>query len=170
MKKNLLSVLILALLVVNLALTSVMMFGMMGAMKSTTALVTKIAGVLDLELSTEGEETEQVVAISDSVSYDIADSMTIPLKSSSDGEQHYAKIAVSIQMDKSHKDYKKQSENIESNVSMIKSEIISVVSSKTVEEFLGDTDGVCKEILQRLQKLYGSDFIYKVVFSDMQAY
>ncbi len=170
MKKNLLSVLILALLVVNLALTSVMMFGMMGAMKSTTALVTKIAGVLDLELSTEGEETEQVVAISDSVSYDIADSMTIPLKSSSDGEQHYAKIAVSIQMDKSHKDYKKQSETIESNVSMIKSEIISVVSSRTVEEFLGDTDGVCKEILQRLQKLYGSDFIYKVVFSDMQAY
>lgn len=170
MKKNLLSVLILALLIVNLALTSVMMFGMMGSMKSTNALVSKIAGVLNLELSKEGEEKEQNISISDSVSFDIADSMTIPLKISTDGEAHYAKVAVSIQMNKGHKDYKKQSETIEANVSMIKAEIISVVSSKTLEEFLGDSEGVCEEILKRLQELYESDFIYKVVFSDLQAY
>ncbi len=176
MKKNLLSVLILALLVVNIALTSIMMFGMMGSLKNTSSLVGKIAAVLDLELDTGKDETEKVISIEDTVSYDIAETMTIPLKSSETDQssdnatQHYAKIAVSIQMDKNHEDYKKHAEGLAANESLIRSEIISVVSSYTVEEFLGNTDGVCKEILSRLQKMYGSDFIYKVVISDMQAY
>ena len=92
MKKNLLSILILTLLIINIALTSIMMFGMMSSVKSTSALVGKIAAVLNLELTTE-EKEEQQVSIADSVSYDISEAMTIPLKNSeNDEEQHYAKI------------------------------------------------------------------------------
>lgn len=165
MKKNLMSILILALLVVNIALTAIMMFSVMGAMKSTTSLVGKIAAVLDLELNldTEGEE----VAIADSVPFDIA-TMTIPLKGegTENEDQHYAMVAVSIQMDKKNKDYKTYSESLTANESMIKGEIIEVISSHTVEEFRNDTDGIRQEILSRLQRMYNSDFIYKVVFSD----
>ena len=71
MKKNLLSVLILTLLVINIALTSIMMFGMMSSVKSTSALVGKIAAVLNLELAMD-EKDEQQVSIADSVSYDIS--------------------------------------------------------------------------------------------------
>ena len=52
MKKNLLSILILTLLIINIALTSIMMFGMMSSVKSTSALVGTIAAVLNLELTT----------------------------------------------------------------------------------------------------------------------
>ena len=48
MKKNLLSVVILALLVVNLILTGIMMFSCVSANKKTAALVNDIASVLDL--------------------------------------------------------------------------------------------------------------------------
>ena len=48
MKKNLISVIILALLIVNIVLTAIMMFSVTGASKKTAALVDDIAMVLDL--------------------------------------------------------------------------------------------------------------------------
>lgn len=173
MKKNLLSILILALLVVNLVLTAIMMFSVAGTMKSTSSLVGRIAAVLNLELNLGDEENE--VPISDTVGYDIASSMTIPLaitqgEQGEKGVQYYAVIAVSLQMDKKHKDYGKLGETIETNESLIKGEIIDVVSSHTLEEFKSDTDGIRNEILARLHKIYKSDFIYKVVFSDVKVY
>ena len=56
MKKNLISIIILALLIVNIVLTSIMMFSVMGSSKKTTALVNDIASVLDLELKGSGDE------------------------------------------------------------------------------------------------------------------
>ena len=167
MKKNLMSILILALLVVNLVLTAIMMFSVTGAMKSTTALVGKIAAVLDLELKLDTDEN--AVAIENSATYDIADTMTIPLKideTEAEPKQHYAMIQVSLQMDMSKEDYKTYSETLLTNESIIKGEIIEVVSSHTLAEFRNDTDGVRSEILASLQRMYGSDFIYKVVFRD----
>ncbi len=167
MKKNLMSILILALLVVNLVLTAIMMFSVTGAMKSTTALVGKIAAVLDLELQLDTDEN--AVAIENSATYDIADTMTIPLKideTEAEPTQHYAMIQVSLQMDMSKEDYKTYSETLLTNESIIKGEIIEVVSSHTLAEFRNDTDGVRSEILASLQRMYGSDFIYKVVFRD----
>ncbi len=169
MKKNLMSVLILALLIVNIALTSIMMFGMSGAMKSTTALVSKVAAVLDLELNLGTEEVQ--IPIKDIEAHDIADSMTISLLKSADGESHYAQIAVSLQLNKKHKDFKKYVEAVGQNESSIKDTIINVISSHTLDEFQKDTDGIKNEILTKLRSLFdNSDFIYKVVFSDVKAY
>lgn len=168
MKKNLLSVLILTLLIVNIALTSIMMFGMMNSVKSTTALVGKIAAILDLELDTE-EKEEQTVSIADSVSYDIADSMTIPLKGTqNDTDQHYAKLSMSILMNKNSKDFKKYSD-LSAYETEIKSIIIDVVMNYTKEEFMADKDDICKEILKNLQARFdNTDVIYNVVISDFQ--
>ena len=170
MKKNLLSILILTLLIINIALTSIMMFGMMSSVKSTSALVGKIAAVLNLELTTE-EKEEQQVSIADSVSYDISEAMTIPLKNSeNDEEQHYAKISVSILMDKNSKDFKKYSD-LSAYVPEIKSIIIDVVMNYTKEEFMATKDDICKEILSRIQERFdNSDVIYNIVSSDFQVY
>lgn len=170
MKKNLLSILILTLLIINIALTSTMMFGMMSSVKSTSALVGKIAAVLNLELATEEKEEKQV-SIADSVSYDISEAMTIPLKNSeNDADQHYAKISVSILMDKNSKDFKKYSD-LSAYVPEIKSIIIDVVMNYTKEEFMATKDDICKEILSKIQKRFdNSDVIYNIVISDFQVY
>ena len=61
MKRNLLSVLILALLVVNIVLTGIMMFSVVGTSKKTSALVTDIATILQLEIgSAKGEGKEEI--------------------------------------------------------------------------------------------------------------
>ncbi len=91
MKKNLLSVVILALLVVNLILTGIMMFSCVSANKKTAALVNDIASVLDLELTGGGANAEEVAAVSvaDTEIYNIADAMTVALRPSEDGKEHY---------------------------------------------------------------------------------
>lgn len=168
MKKNLMSILILALLVVNIVLTSIMMFSMMGANKSTTQLVKKIATAINLELNPGGDETD--IPISDMVPYNIADAMTIMLKSTDD-TQHYLQVSVTLQMNKKDKDYKKYSETLATNEQVLKGCINEVISSHTLEEVQNDMDGIRGEILTRIQREYSnSEFIYKVVFSDVKAY
>ena len=54
MKKNLLSVIILALLVVNIVLTSIMMVSVMGTMKKSSKLIDGISSALALEVNETG--------------------------------------------------------------------------------------------------------------------
>ena len=82
MKKNLISVLILALLVVNLALTAIMMFSVTSASKKTAALVDNIATALNLELTAQtGEAGVPVVPIENIETYSLesGDALTISL-------------------------------------------------------------------------------------------
>ena len=50
MKKNLLSVLVLALVLVNVILSAVMMFSVLSTNRKTAALVTSVASILSMEL------------------------------------------------------------------------------------------------------------------------
>ena len=162
MKKNLISVLILALLVVNLVLTSIMMFSTMSSVKKTSALVTSIASI---ELGGESEvagETE--IKLSDLEPHDIPDDLTIPLKKGEDGKDHYCIVAVSLMLNKTHPDYETYGANIASQDSLIKSIIIG---SHTIEEVKADSEALRNEILVKLQEAYDSDFIYKVAFSNI---
>ena len=88
MKRNLLSILILALLIVNIALTAVMMLTFNSTFSKTAALVNDIAGVLDLEVNgpvTNYDGSSGEVSLEDTVTYDLPDSMTIPLAVGEDG-------------------------------------------------------------------------------------
>ena len=58
MKKNLISIIILALLVVNVVLTAIMMFSVTGASRKTAALVDNISTALNLELTAKTENGE----------------------------------------------------------------------------------------------------------------
>ena len=50
MKKNMISILILALLIVNVVLTGIMMFSIMGTTKKTAKLIDGITTALSLEI------------------------------------------------------------------------------------------------------------------------
>ena len=80
MKKNLISVIILALLIVNIALTAIMMFSVVGASKKTAALVDNIATATNLELSSGTAGPTATVSMADTETYSFAETMTIPLK------------------------------------------------------------------------------------------
>lgn len=169
MKKNLLSIIILALLVVNLVLTSVMMFSVMSTNKKTGAVVSDIASILKLELGEggEGETAVPAVSMEDTDVYNIEDEMTIPLTKGADGEEHYALVQVSLSMDTKNKDYKTYSATLDEKVTLIQGEIADVIGKYTADEIQPRTEEIKEEILSNIQEMYDSDFIYKITFSKL---
>lgn len=172
MKKNLMSVIILALLIVNIALTAVMLFSVTSTNKATADLIARISGAMDMELSSaDGTAFKSPVPIENIATYDVTDegkAMTIRLKQDEDGTEHYIMVAITLSMDSEHEDYKTYSETIADRESLIKSEIISVVSEYTMAEAQADEAGLKQAILERIQNLFGSDFIFRVDFSDVK--
>lgn len=170
MKKNLLSVVILALLVVNLILTGIMMFSCVSANKKTAALVNDIASVLDLELTGGGSNAEEVAAVSvaDTEIYNIADAMTVALRPSEDGKEHYCMCEVSFSMNKTHEDYETMSPMVATQESKIRSIIIGVIGGYTKEEAQANQKAIESTILEQVQQMFGSNFIYEAYFRDVK--
>lgn len=174
MKKNLISVAILVLLIVNIILTSIMMFSVLNTNKKTAAFVTQVASAIHLELGTDEEgQTEEAVTIDDIDTYTIAD-MTIQLKPStitdSNGETttkvHYVSTSIVLSMNKKNSDYKTYSADLENKVDLIKGEITDAFSQYTMEEASENPQAVKDDILNRIQALYDSDFIFDVTLSN----
>ena len=171
MKKNLISIIILALLIVNIVLTSIIMFSVTSASRKTAALVDNIASVLSLELSTgeEGEAAAESVPIENIEVYSLSEEMTIPLKVGEDGEAHYCLVSISFSINTKSEDkgYKKYGSDLSGQESLIKGEINSVFGQYTLEEARASEDQIQEEILERVQKLYDSTFIFDVTLSDI---
>ena len=170
MKKNMLSILILALLIVNLALTAVMMFSMMGTTKKTSKLIDGIATALSLEVASPADDsTEGVVevAMEDIKIHQIENQMTIGLAKGADGKNHYCMMSVSLSLNSKDPDYEKYSATLSDNEDMIKDKIFQIVSSHSIEEAESNQDGLRQEILEAIQGMYGSKFVYNVVFRDI---
>ena len=79
----------------------------------------------------------------------------------------YCLVNVALSMNTKDPDYETYSATLETNESLVKSEVIAVISSYTADEIKLDQDAICQEILERVQKMYGSKFIYKVSFSNI---
>ncbi|MCM1539382.1 MAG: flagellar basal body-associated FliL family protein [bacterium] len=174
MKKNLLSIIILALLVVNLVMTGIMMFSVINVSNKNAKLVGDIAALLSIETkSADGEEEQTSVSIDDTDVYVISDRMTIPFQRVSeadggDGKDHYFVVNVSLSMNKKHKDYKTYgtAEEMAARETLIKTEIQAVIGSYTMDQFKENQELIREEVLERIQTLYDSTFIFNVNFSD----
>ena len=169
MKKNLVSIIILALLVVNIILTSVMLFSVTGTMKKTASLIDGIAMALSLELGEDinAMESETAIPMENVVVYQIADEMTIPLAVGADGKEHFCMISVSLSMNSEGEGYKDYGATVGEKEDLIKGEIVSAIGSYTIEEAKADTNAIRANVLERIQNLYGYDFIYDVVFREI---
>lgn len=175
MKKNLMTVLILVLLLVNIILTSVLMFSVMNTNKKTAQLVSNIATVMNLELTLPGEKEQ--VAWEDTYVYSLGSSLTIPLAAEptgdgSKGAQRYIMFDVALSMDMKHEDYKAYSATIAERESLIRDAIRTVVNTHTEsecrKELENGMEGMKTEILKTLQDLFQSDFIYNVAISEVK--
>lgn len=177
MKKNILSIIILALLIVNIVLTSVMMFNVTSTNKKVADLVGNIATVMNLELTVPGQETKEEISLKDTAFYAIASSMTMPLapEVTAEGqtkEGGYLVCNVSFSLNTKHKDYKTygSDEAMAEQEGLIKDAINTIVSKHTASELRADPglEGLKAEILESVQALFQSDFIYKVSISEVK--
>lgn len=167
MKKNLISIIIIALLVVNVVLSSIIMFRLVPSLKKTDNLITNISSVLDLELESNATNQTESVSIDKLEVYDIADKLTINLKQGSDSVSHYAVVSVSFSMNTEHPDYEKYKDTISTKESLMKNQINKVFASYTIEEVRDNTQGIQEQLLTSFQSMFDSDFITEVAFRDV---
>lgn len=170
MKKNLISVIILALLIVNIVLSAIMMFSVVGASKKTALLVDNIATAMNLELASGTAGPSVVVSMADTETYSFAETMTIPLKKTEgDDKDHYCVVSVTLSIDTKAEGYKEygSAEKLGTMEGLMKDQINSVFGQYTMEEVRDNQEKVKEEILDRLQTMFDSKFIYNVSFGDI---
>jgi flagellar FliL protein len=162
-----LSIIILALLVVNIVLSAIMMVSVSSASRKTAALVSDISTIVGLEINGLPQSTtaSTTPSMADTAVYNISDELTIPLKMGEDGKTHYAVGNVSLSMDTTHADYNTYSETMADREGLIKDVIFDVIGNYTMEEMQSNSKAVKDEILTRVQELFGSEFIYGISFN-----
>ena len=167
MTKNLMSVLILALLVVTLVLTAITMISIVPSAKKSNELISEVCTALDLELASGRNANLSSVPIENLVPYTLDGSITINLRNSDDGQEHYAIVSVVLSLDNSNEDYEKIGKaGIEAKVydSNIKNIVNDVVHTYTKEEIKAEPERAEKEILEKLQGFFDSNVVVDVGF------
>lgn len=168
MKKNLITVITLALVVVNLVLTVILTITILPETQKANELITKVCSAIDLDLESGSATSNANIPIDQIEVYNIDDEQIINLKQDGDGKDHFATITVSISMDTKNSDYKDLQPQVEEKVNLIKGDINNIVSQYTIDEIKNNQSAVQNEILKDLQKMFGSDFIVAVGFPTAQ--
>ena len=169
MKKNLISVLILALVLADLILTAILAFTIIPQTKNSNELIDRVCNAIDLELESG---TNISVPIENIELYNIVDEFTCNLKTGADGKEHFALFKIGFSVNKESEKYNKGEgvTNLENMETIIKDQVNGVVSRYTLEEFKADGNyAVKQEILETMQELFGADFIVGVSFSSVNA-
>lgn len=178
MKNNLLTIIILALLIVNIILTGIMMISFMGTNKKTADLVSDIAAVLNLELGVEEEEEVVEIPMSQQTPWAMEGAMTIPLQSEQildengnviSTKEHYIMFNVSFSLYTKGDGYKDYGETFGDYESLIQDAINSTVSKHTIDECRNDFETVREEMLEAVKGLFDkNEFIYKIAISEIK--
>ncbi len=163
MKKNLMTVIILALVFANFVLTAIMMFSVLPQTQKANEMITKVCEAIDLELNSGAATGLSNLPISQIETYDVAagESMTINLK---DGG--YAQVSVSISVN-NESDVYAENEGVlylSSKEAIIKDSINKIIGQYTKDELQSNPELVQSEILKNLQKTFGADYVVDVSF------
>ena len=166
MKKNLMTVVILALVFANFVLTAIMMFTIVPTTQKANELITRVCEAIDLELNSGAATGLSNLPIDQIATYNVSsgEKMTVNLA----GGNNYALVAVALSVNKESERYKEgTTEILTEQEAIIKNTINQIIRQYTKEEFLENTQEVQDEICKSLQKTYGADYIVGVNFATL---
>lgn len=168
MKKNLMSVIILALLVVNLVLTSVLMFTIYPQAKAANELITAVCNAISLDLHSGAASGLENLPLDKVELYAVngGAEMTFNLKKGDSSKTEYAVIGVALTVNKTSSTYEADGTTpLSEKEALIKDTLDSVIRTYTKDEFDTDIDTVKKEILKKIQNTFGADYVIGISFT-----
>ncbi|MCR5179226.1 MAG: flagellar basal body-associated FliL family protein [Lachnospiraceae bacterium] len=178
MKRNMLAIVILAVCIINMGINAFMMLTVMNTNSKTVKLISDVAAAVNIDNttianSTQGYGSPANVPFEKTVMYDINgdNKMTIALAPGEDGETHYVQLEVALSLNSDSEGYKiydVANGGLDSRLSRIKSVVQEVVSSYTFDGLRANEAEAKDQILQKLQEMFESDFIFKVDFPLIQ--
>ncbi len=167
MKKNILTIIILAATLVNLTLTAVMLFVYLPNAQKMNTLITKVCQVIDLELESPlPQEKVEEVAVADLEPHIIASDMAVALAKGADGKSTYASVTVSLLLNTKAEDYATVSTLITTQDARLKEVVQDEIGKLNKDIFNESKDAVKKSILTILQDEFDTECIYRIDFSN----
>jgi flagellar FliL protein len=175
MKKNILTVVVIALCLINLALSAVIVFSIVPMANRTNDLITQVASVINLELedpSAEKITTDVPVADRETLEAIGGDSeITVNLKADGSGSNHVAMYdTITLTVNKASEDYKTVTGLISTNSTYITECVTTSLAKRTLEELQNDTDRseLKADIIQQLNQYFDTDMICDVVVNNLK--
>ena len=169
MKKNLMSVIILALVFANFVLTAILMFTVIPQTKKANNLIDQVCEAVSLDLNSGASTSTANLPQDQIVDYALNEedkTLTINFAPSEDETQHYLVCGVSLSLNKESDGYKTYGEDLSSKKNIILADINTIIGKHTMEDFNNDKDAVYNEILKALQDKFGADYIVGVNFTS----
>lgn len=168
MKKNIFSVIITALTVINVVLTAIMFFVIVPTFTKTNNLLTNIASVINLDLDADGSENgDENYSLKDleNVAVTFETQQTLNLKKGSDNQQHYALLdGYSLSVYKKADDYKDVNGILTNNQAEITDIIRTVIQNHSLDDVSEDI--IQKEALEEIQNRLESKAVKKVILTN----
>ena len=168
MKRNMMSVIILALVLANLVLTGLLTFTILPETKKANAMIEKVCSAIDLELNSGAASGPSSIPIDQIETYAIngGETMTINLRSD-DSKNHVAVISLSLSLNTKSDNYVKYAPAVlATKEDIIKNNINQIVSQYSKEEFDANPQAVQDAILEDMQNMFGLDYVVGVNFSS----
>jgi flagellar FliL protein len=165
MKKNILTIIIMAITLVNTILLGILIFTIVPTANKTNQLVSRVVSIIDLEL--ESPKGEGEVPVADIDTFNIPDKLTINLKKDESGAAHYAMVYVSLSMNNKSEDYKELQPKVEENVNPIKEIVTEEFAKYTMNDVEANKEAIKEQVINRLHDLFQSDFIINVSFGNI---
>lgn len=162
MKKNILTIVIMAATLINLILSAVLVFSVMPAMNKTSNLVDKVASVIDLEIEDANGES-QSYTMNDLLPYTITyeTSVKINLAQGSDTKAHYAVLdGIVVWLNQNAEDYADVNTTITQTDAYVQDIVKETIAKYTIEQI--DQDKIKQEAVKKLQEKYDTKAIVNV--------
>ena len=168
MKKNLISVIILALVLANFVLTALLVFTVLPETKKANKLIEAVCSAIDLDLNSGDTSGVSNLPIDQIDDYAIngGETMTISFKTDDSGTAHYLVAAISLSLNKESDVYNDKNFDISTKENLIKADINSIIGQHTMEEYNTDKESIYDEILSSLQDMLGEDYVVGVNFTS----
>lgn len=171
MKKNILTIIIMALTVINVILTAVVLFSTVPAMNRTNNLIKKVTEVVDLELESDEKTDDNAVSIEDRENHQFTSSagtLTINLLKS-EGKEHWAQIdSVYVTVNKKGEDYKSLVKNLEGKQSDVLTIVSDIIGGMNYETVSTKKDEMKLKIVKKLQEHFETESIIDVSFDNLR--
>ena len=157
MKKNILAVVILAATIVNIALTSLMLFTIIPKAQRTDELIQKIVTIVDLELENPDAADYAVIPFEDREPYSLSSTIAVNLsKLEGDTKNRYAHVTVILVLNKKSDSYETVQPLLAGYEGIIKSIVSEEVSKYNINN-IGESKRIIQaEVLDRLRTEFES--------------
>jgi flagellar FliL protein len=169
MKRNILTVLILALSIVNLVLMAIVIFTIVPSTNKTNNLITQVSQIIELELHSGSDDSS--ITANDISIYDLSAEQDLFVNLMSEAgktQESYAKISkISLSLYKKTDDFSEVKQKIEESTTIITDKVRSVLSKYTKQEAKSNEAAIKQEIVKELNTYFDTSIVVDISFGTL---